>query len=167
MLRNLIVLLCITVVVGACIKRRAENTCPYTTININAPLSQVDSVRAYLDSNNIEATLHPSGFYYKITEPGTGPDSVNLCTQVLINYKGQLTNGSVFDQQNNVIFVLGSLIEGWKKGIPLLKKGGVIRLFIPPALGYGNQDVENAQGQIVIPANSVLVFDVTLIDYMN
>jgi FKBP-type peptidyl-prolyl cis-trans isomerase FkpA len=91
---------------------------------------------------------------------------MDLCSQILISYKGTLKNGTVFDQQNNVIFVLGSLIEGWKKGIPLLKKGGSIKLYIPPSLGYGGTDVrDNNSGQVVIPANSMLIFDVTLTDY--
>lgn len=110
--------------------------------------------------------MHPAGFYYTISNPGSGGDSVLLCSQILINYKGQLKNGTVFDQQNNVIFVLGSLIEGWRKGIPLLKKGGQIRLYIPPSLGYGNNDlIDNSSGNVVIPGKSMLIFDVTLLDY--
>lgn len=109
--------------------------------------------------------MHPSGFYYKIINPGTGADSAKLCSQILINYKGKLVNGSVFEEQNNVIFVLGSLIEGWKKGIPLVKKGGEIQLFVPPSLAYGNQDVKNGSGVVVIPAKSVLIFDVKLLDF--
>jgi FKBP-type peptidyl-prolyl cis-trans isomerase FkpA len=165
MLRYLAGLLFLLIVGVSCLKKSDNASCPYSNTNLNAPISEQDSVKAYLDSFNIDATLHPYGFYYKITNPGTGTDSVTLCSQILINYKGQLKNGTVFDQQNNVIFVLGSLIEGWKKGIPLVKKGGQIRLFIPPTLGYGNVDVTNNSGQVVIPAKSMLIFDVTLLDY--
>jgi len=42
--------------------------------------------------------------------------------------------------------------------VPYIKKGGKIKLLIPSALGYGS----NAAGSI--PANSVLIFDIELLD---
>jgi FKBP-type peptidyl-prolyl cis-trans isomerase FkpA len=62
------------------------------------------------------------------------------------------------------VFVLGTLIDGWKIGVPLIKKGGQIRLYIPPSLGYGSSDVRDNQGRVIIPGNSILIFDITLID---
>ena len=60
---------------------------------------------------------------------------------------------------------LGSLIEGWKKGLLMLKTGGSIKLYIPPSLGYGYSDVTDPQTQaVIIPAGSMLIFDVTLSD---
>ena len=56
-----------------------------------------------------------------------------------------------------VSFNLLELIQGWQKGLPLVKKGGKIKLIIPPSLGYG------ATPQQGIPANSVLVFDIELV----
>lgn len=165
MLRILFGILCVSVVAVSCLKSNNDSGCPYGNTSVTAPMAEQDSIKAYLDSNDLEAVAHPSGFYYKIVTPGTGTDSVELCSQILINYKGQLKNGTVFDQNSNVILVLGSLIEGWKKGIPLLKKGGQIKLYIPPSLGYGNENITNNNGQVVIPAKSMLIFDVTLLDY--
>lgn len=165
MLKIFLGLLLIAMAGVSCLKSKDNAGCPYSNTSIIAPVSEQDSITNYLDSFNIDAVQHPSGFFYKITNPGTGTDGVTLCSQILINYRGQLKDGTVFDEQNNVIFVLGSLIEGWKKGIPLVKKGGQIRLFIPPSLGYGNVDVKNNSGQVVIPAKSMLIFDVTLLDY--
>jgi FKBP-type peptidyl-prolyl cis-trans isomerase FkpA len=48
------------------------------------------------------------------------------------------------------------LILGWQYGIPLVKAGGRIMLYLPPSLGYGSQSTGT------IPANSVLIFDITL-----
>ena len=142
MLKYLSGLLLIALVAASCLKNNDDAGCPYT-----------------------EAVRHPSGFFYQIVESGTGTDTVDLCSQILITYKGMLRNGTVFDKGDNVIFVLGSLIEGWKKGIPLLKKGGSIKLFIPPTLGYGSEDLRDNTNQVVIPANSMLIFDVKLLDY--
>jgi len=55
-------------------------------------------------------------------------------------------------------WTLSSLIEGWKIGIPLIKKGGRIKLIIPSALAYG------CTGYASIPPNTPLYFDVTLTD---
>jgi FKBP-type peptidyl-prolyl cis-trans isomerase len=45
-----------------------------------------------------------------------------------------------------------------------MKVGGERVLSIPPALGYGAQDVKDASGKVIIPANSTLLFDVKLVD---
>jgi FKBP-type peptidyl-prolyl cis-trans isomerase FkpA len=74
---------------------------------------------------------------------------------VRATYIGKLTNGNQFDA-GTADFGLNQVIRGWTNGIPLIKQGGKIHLYIPPSLGYGNQ----AQGPI--PANSILIFDVTL-----
>jgi FKBP-type peptidyl-prolyl cis-trans isomerase FkpA len=71
-----------------------------------------------------------------------------------------LTDGSVFDQSNSagVSFNLTSVIQGWQEGIPYFKKGGKGKLLIPSALGYGTQ------GTSGISPNSVLIFDINLLD---
>ena len=50
------------------------------------------------------------------------------------------------------------MIPGWTEGLKHIKKGGKIKLVIPPALAYGKTGVPG------IPANSTLVFDVELLD---
>lgn len=165
MLRTLLFILCISVVALSCLKS-TERSCAYSNVNITAPKSEQDSLKAYLDSNHLDAQLHPSGFYYKIVNPGSGTDTMRLCSELLIDYKGRFLNGQIFDQGTGAYMVLGALIEGWKKGIPLIKKGGELKLYIPPALGYGYEDLKNNQtGAVVIPARSMLVFDVKLLDY--
>ena len=151
------------VLLTGCLKK--DTGCPYTQSNIVAPQSEQEMVEAYLASQNITtATKHSSGMYYEILEAGSG-GAPGLCSQVRINYSGKLTTGTVFDSDNNVVFQLGILIEGWKKGLPLIQKGGKIKLYIPPSLGYGSQPVRDGSGNVVIPGNSVLVFDIDLLDF--
>jgi len=117
-------------------------------------------ITEFIQKNNITATKHPSGLYYQIIKAGTGNSTYPPGTRITIKYVGKLLNGTVIDDGNNVenTFQLAQLIEGWKIGIPLIQKGGEIRLIIPSELAYGNQ----ATGPV--PANSVLDFTIQLIN---
>ena len=139
---------------------KKDTVCNFNDSTVVAPSSEVASVQAYLSSNNITATAHPSGLYYQIIAQGGGTSVVNLCSNVSVTYVGKLSNGTIFDQtspNSPVTFQLGQVIVGWQKGVPLINSGGTIRLFIPPSLGYGNR----VQGPI--PANSILIFDITIV----
>jgi FKBP-type peptidyl-prolyl cis-trans isomerase FkpA len=134
-----------------------------TQDNIVAPVSEQNLVKAYLDSNRIAATLNQSGFYYEIVKAGTGSNP-NLCSRITVSYIGQLTDSTVFDQETDQIYTLGDLIDGWKKGLPLIQAGGEIKLYIPPSLGYGSNGLKDNAGNIVVPGNSILIFDINLLD---
>jgi FKBP-type peptidyl-prolyl cis-trans isomerase FkpA len=148
-------------VTSGCLKK--GNDCQYKDENKVAPVAEEQAILNYLTANSIVATKHGSGVYYEILTAGGGAVP-GLCSTVLVKYSGKLTNGTVFDSSNNAVFTLGSLIEGWKVGIPLIKAGGEIRLYIPPSLGYGSVDVKDNNGTIIIPANSILIFTITLSD---
>jgi FKBP-type peptidyl-prolyl cis-trans isomerase FkpA len=167
MLKNVFFVLLITIAGVSCLKSGENSrTCAYPVQNITAPQSEQDSIKAYLDTLHIEAQHHPSGFYYNIVNSGSGSDSMKLCSEILIDYRGQFKSGQVFDQATDAYLVLGALIEGWKKGIPLIKKGGEINLYIPPSLAYGSADLTDKNtGAVIIPGNSMLIFNVKLKDY--
>lgn len=89
---------------------------------------------------------------------------------VSVLYVGKLQDGTVFDSSaahNNepLTFQLGSqgLIAGFQVGVNGMKEGGERLIAIPPALGYGTQDVKDASGKVIIPANSTLIFDIQLV----
>lgn len=102
-----------------------------------------------------------SGLQYKIIEPGSGPQPKGDDV-VVVHYKGTLIDGTEFDSslKRNMPaeFPLKGVIPGWTEGLQLLKKGGKAVFYIPPELGYGDRPRQQ------IPANSVLIFDVELID---
>jgi FKBP-type peptidyl-prolyl cis-trans isomerase FkpA len=112
----------------------------------------------YLSDHSLTAQKTASGLYYIITTAGSGGHPTIL-SNVTVDYKGYLTNGSVFDQTSAghpATFPLANLIPGWQEGIPLLQKSGKGTFLIPSYLGYGTS------AQSGIPANSVLIFEITL-----
>lgn len=165
MFRIVLSLLCVSLVAASCLKNDGAASCPYQNTTVSAPQAERDSIEAYLTSMGLQAQEDTSGFYYQIVTPGTDVGQMGLCSEIMINYVGRLKTGTEFDRQNNVQFILGSLIEGWKKSIPLVKKGGEINIYIPPSLAYGNNEIKNNQGQVIIPAKSMLIFNVKLVDY--
>lgn len=101
---------------------------------------------------------------------GTGaPATPNMVVSVL--YVGKLADGTIFDSSEAhgnqpLIFQLGSqgLIPGFQIGVNGMKVGGERVMAIPATLGYGAQDVKDATGKIIIPANSTIQFDVKLVN---
>lgn len=148
---------------AGCLKGVEEQKCNYDDCAFKAPTGEVEALRQYLASNNITATEHCSGLFYVIENPGTGKNP-EACFRVSVNYKGMLTDGTVFDQsQQPVTFGLNQVVRGWTNGVPLVKVGGRIILYIPPSLGYGAQEIRDGQGTVRIPANSNLVFEVDVL----
>lgn len=160
-MKRIFVILCPVILLSSCSKK-TDDRCNYDACAFAAPASEVALLEAYLSSASITATKHCSGMYYTIDAAGSGA-TANICSTVGVKYKGQLTNGTVFDQSaTTVSFQLEGLIEAWKKGIPIIKTGGKIKLYCPPTLAYGSQAIRDNAGNIVIPANSILVFEVEL-----
>lgn len=81
---------------------------------------------------------------------------------VVAHYTGALAKTGIIFQSSHdsgqpIPFSLNGVIEGWKKGVPGMKVGGVRRLLIPANMAYG------AQGSPpTIGPNEPLVFDIEL-----
>lgn len=148
-----------------CTSCSKKNACGFKESSVTATDNERTALADSLEKYGITATLeHPSGFRYKINKAGTGDTTATLCSVVTCEYWGGFFNGNGFDSTTTTPFVfsLGQMIVGWQKGIPLVKAGGEITLYIPPSLAYGNQSKPNAAGQVLIPANSYLVFRVSV-----
>jgi len=117
------------------------------------------AIRAFAVAKNIPIQKDAKyNIFYQIIAPGSGEEVSPLST-ISVIYSGSLLNGTVFDATTTpVTFPLSQAITGWQAGIPLIKKGGKIRLLLPSFYGYGNQ------GNQRIPANSPLDFTVELTD---
>lgn len=105
-----------------------------------------------------QMTRLPSGLYYRDLTVGTGAEA-QVGDSVRMGYTGWLPDGTLFDGGTYAPKLgAGTVIEGWEIGIPGMRVGGTRKLVIPSALAYGNQAVGP------IPAKSVLVFDVELLE---
>lgn len=101
-----------------------------------------------------------SGLQYQILSPGAGAKPTDSDV-VLVNYEGKLLDGTTFDKsQQPTPFPVTGVVKGFSEGLKLMPKGAKYRFWIKPSLGYGDK----ASGPI--PANSVLVFDVELLDFL-
>lgn len=128
-------------------------------------------IKDYLAKNGIQATRTPSGLYYKINRMGSGAKPT-VGQMVSMNYTGMTLNGTKFDSNVDPEFKhveplkfklgTGQVIRGWDEGIALLPKGTKGVLYIPSTLAYGPQGREP-----LIPANSILVFDVEVLDVQD
>jgi len=107
-----------------------------------------------------DTTGSKDGVYYKILKEGDG-NAILVSDTVVAYYRGSLLNGEVFDEtkEKPASFPLNRLIKGWQTGLPLCRVGGKIRLIIPSALAYSIRSRSPR-----IPVNSVLVFDIEVVD---
>ncbi|QCR23659.1 FKBP-type peptidyl-prolyl cis-trans isomerase [Pontibacter sp. SGAir0037] len=128
-----------------------------------------EKIQSYFKENNLQGFQKTeSGLYYKITQQGKGAqptagDEVSVHYKLThldgkeleSSYENPMTGGEPFS------FPLGQgrVIPGWDEGIALLNKGSKATLLVPSTLAYGPQD----RGPDM-PANSVLRFDVELVD---
>lgn len=102
-----------------------------------------------------------SGLQYQILQQGTGANPKET-DKVTVHYKGTLIDGTVFDssyeRNEPATFVVNQVIPGWVEAMQLLKVGSKAKIFVPPALAYG----ETGAGQEIGP-NSMLIFEVELL----
>lgn len=129
-------------------------------------------LKGYFAKNNITAQKAPSGLYYVVNKKGNG-EKPKFGKPVTMNYIGKLMDGKRFDGnvddnfkpvngREPFVFALGvgQVIKGWDEGVKLLDKGSRATLFLPSGLAYGANGVPG-----VIPPNSVLIFDVEVVDF--
>lgn len=142
--------------------------------------ADVEIIDAYLEENGIEAEKSETGIRYVINKQGEGPKPT-LGQQVRVNYAGRLLDGTYFDtsieevakeqglytegrpyQPYPIRIYSSPVITGWHEGISLLNEGTQATLYIPSPLAYGSTDRSE-----IITANSILVFDVELVEVVE
>ncbi len=120
----------------------------------------------FLDENKAKDGIKvtKSGLQYRVLKKGTGKKPKSK-SKVKVHYKGTLIDGSEFDssykRNKPAEFPVNGVIKGWQEALTLMKEGGKWELFIPSGLAYGEQ------GRPKIPPNSVLVFEVELLEILK
>lgn len=121
------------------------------------------AAKAFFEKNAKEpgVVTTPSGLQYKVLTEGKGPKPDSGAT-VTVHYVGTLLDGTEFDSSikrgQPVSFPVGNVIKGWTEALQMMPVGSKWKLFIPPALGYG----EHGAGKQIGP-NSALIFEVELL----
>lgn len=109
-----------------------------------------------------------TGLQYEDVKVGSGLEA-RAGMKVTVHYTGWLksrdgSTGKKFDSSRDrgdpFRFVLGAgqVIQGWDEGVQGMHVGGIRRLIVPSALGYGMQGAGTA-----IPPNATLLFEVELL----
>ncbi|WP_288501943.1 FKBP-type peptidyl-prolyl cis-trans isomerase, partial [uncultured Pseudomonas sp.] len=102
-----------------------------------------------------------SGLQYEVVKKADGPQP-KPTDVVTVHYEGKLIDGKVFDSSvergSPIDLPVSGVIPGWVEALQLMHVGEKYKLFIPADLAYGAQSPSP-----LIPANSVLVFDLELI----
>ncbi|AGA77264.1 FKBP-type peptidyl-prolyl cis-trans isomerase [Echinicola vietnamensis] len=138
----------------------------------------IKKIQDYMAEHNINATKTESGLFYVIEEEGDG-EVVEEGNTAVVNYTGYVLDGeTIFDtsveeiaKENDifnegrpyepfeVMVGKGRVIPGWDEGLQLLKGGSKAKFLIPSTLAYGPRQA----GEVIKP-NSILVFDVEVVD---
>lgn len=155
---------------------------------------QATSVKAFADEHIPGAMLHDStGIWFKVIQVGEENSYEYRATNtgivsptVTVKYKGTLLNGNIFDQTEegkSNSFSLADMIYAWHvaflpKSLYLngeeikvnglsqtgLKKGSIIQFVTPSPWAYDAAERKDNTGNVIIPANSPLYFEVEVID---
>ncbi len=113
-----------------------------------------------------EVVTLASGLQYEVLQSGPGGASPTASDGVVAHYHGTLTDGTIFDSSVDrgepASFMLSQVIPGWTEALQLMSVGDQWRLFIPAELAYGETSPTPT-----IPPNSVLIFDVELLEIVE
>lgn len=151
-MKKLLPILLLPILLSACVKGIA----PCTNVTVAAEEPQIIS---FCTNQGIAYTKDTSGLYYQIIDPGSG-DAPSLISSITVTYNSTFLDGTILQNVTTPITgVLNQYIAGWQIGLQKIKKGGHIKLVIPSSLAYG------CGGYLgTVPPNSVLYFDINLID---
>jgi len=153
-MKKVLLIALLPVLMLGCVKSASTGTCTNAT-----PASEEAQIIAFCNTNGIVYQKDSSGIYYQIIDPGTAP-APNQNSTISVTYVAKYLDGTILDQTTTpIVSPLSSLIEGWRIGIPLIAKGGHIKMVVPSSLCYGCAGIPGS-----IPGNAILYCDITLVD---
>ncbi len=97
----------------------------------------------------------------------SGPSTIEADSTVIVAYEGRLEDGTVFDRSTGARFRLSQTIVGFQVNLLGMAIGESKTFTVPPEQGYGAGGVVNPNtGEVIIPPNETLTFDVTVLDIL-
>lgn len=148
-------------IIGSC--NPGSLNCSFDACATIAPAAEIQNVQNYISSHSLVATQHCSGLFYRIENSGNGAAS-GPCSNLNITYNTYFFSGATLEQQTIPVSIsLGASIRAMRIAMPLIKAGGRIVFYAPPSLAYGAQEVRDQNGNVVIPANSYIVYEINLV----
>jgi FKBP-type peptidyl-prolyl cis-trans isomerase FkpA len=113
-----------------------------------------------LAAGGIAYAALPPSVDVQVLTAGTG-ESPTADDVALLNYKGTLPDGTVFDQGERAVFPLSEVVPGFTKAVEQMQRGGKYKVLIPSELAYGDKQMGE------IPANTDLTFEIELLDFKS
>lgn len=156
--------------ITGCSNKTSEPTLPTGDAVLTATLPDANlAPQAWFAENakRPEVITRPSGLQYAVIKSGDkGQDSPTPGQMVTVHYEGKLTDGTKFDSSYDrgepAQFPSDALVPGWVEALQIMVPGDEWMLYVSPELGYG----PNGRPP-VIPANSIMVFRMELLDVMD
>lgn len=156
-LQSILFLLCLT----ACSVSADDD------LSVDSPTgstTQDYNIQAYINAHGLEMKRDSNGLYYKILNGGDSTQVMTLNSVPTLIYTRSNLKDTLLDASfGSTDFdgrPLKDHIAGWQIGLRKIGKGGTIFMIIPSRLGFGDVAVGN-----IIPANTVLVCTVQLVDF--
>jgi FKBP-type peptidyl-prolyl cis-trans isomerase len=125
--------------------------------------NDIQLIKNYLVANSINAVEDKESnlFYSVYSESGDSVAPIrNSGIIVEVKYKAYLLDGTIVHDTNGLStkISLDKSLYGWQLAMPNMDINDKMLLFLPSRLAYGEEGHDN------IPPNSVLVFDIELIE---
>ena len=127
-------------------------------------VKQIANMKFFIENQEQEGiNIVEKGLHYAVLNYGDmNSKSPELSDTITAHFHGTLTDGTVFwssvDSDEPLTIELSKLIEGCQKIISLMKINDKWRVYIDPSMAYGDE------GRPGIPSNSILIFDIELLD---
>ena len=127
-------------------------------------VKQIANMKFFIENQAQEGiNVIEKGLHYAVLNSGDiNSKSPELSDTITAHFHGTLTDGTVFwssvESNEPLTIQLSGLIEGCQKVISLMKINHKWRVYIDPSMAYGDE------GRPGIPSNSILVFDIELLD---
>ncbi|MBT1704245.1 FKBP-type peptidyl-prolyl cis-trans isomerase [Chryseosolibacter indicus] len=144
----------------------ANSTIIFTISSISVQKTSVEqaqfdldtaAIHTFVKANDPDAMMLPSGVWYKITQPGSGPRPTPYST-ISFDYtlKALASPNTTIQQSTLSNYGIFGLIDGLKVGLPQITQGSKVTFYIPSGLGYG------PNGATGIAKNANLIFEINL-----